>query len=185
MAFFDEAGVTDKPFVVKTWGKKGITPVIKSAGGWKNRTLMGMILFNTKNKETDNYIWIKKKSVKKEDILKMLQDLKKKQRGKYTILLWDGLAAHRAKIVQQFIQENLSWLEVHRFPAYAPELNPQEYEWSSLKRKDLGNYCPPTMEALEQKARRGLKRIKNDQNLLKGFLKKSGLFEGKELGEGQ
>jgi transposase len=146
---------------------------------------MGMILFNSENKKADNYIWIKKKAVKKEDILKMLVDLKKKHHHEKFILLLDGLAAHWAKIVRDFTQQNRQWLTVYRFPSYAPELNPQEYEWSSLKRKDLGNYSPPTMEDLEKKVHKGHRRMRRNQTLLKGFLKKSGLWSVKELGEEQ
>lgn len=135
-------------------------------------------------KKADALVWMQKKSVKKEAILRLLADLKKKYRRKNHpfILLWDGLPAHKAKAVQEFIAKNKDWLTVHRFPAYAPELNPQEYQWSSLKRKTLGNYCPPTMSALSQKARRGIQNMKNGMTL-KGFLKKSGLWTGKELGE--
>ena len=168
-----------------TWGKRGSTPVIKSAGGWKTRTLLGMILYKTKNRSADNYLWIKKKAVRKEDVLKMLVDLKKKHKYQKFILLWDGLAAHRAKIVKEFIESNKKWLAVYRFPAYAPELNPEEYQWSSLKRKDLGNYLPKDMPALEKKVRNGCRRMKRNQELLKGFLKKSRLWSAKELGEEQ
>ena len=170
---------------MKTWGEVGHTPIIKSASGWKNRTLLGMILFNSKNKWVDNYVWIKKTSAKKEDILKMLNDLKKRHDSEQFILLWDGLSTHKAKIVKDFIETNKKWLTVHRFPAYSPELNPQEYEWSSLKRKDLGNFLPKDMLALERKVRCGCNRMKRNQTILKGFLKKSGLWSVKELGEGQ
>jgi len=144
-----------------------------------------MILFTPRTKKTDNYVWIKKSTVKKEDILKMLEDLQKIYKRKKLIILWDGLAAHKALIVKDFIIKNASWLAVERFPAYAPELNPQEYQWSSLKRKYLGNYCPPTMEHLERKTRSGINKMKKDSKLLKGFLKKSELWSVKELGEGQ
>ena len=83
------------------------------------------------------------------------------------------------------IKQQVYWLSVHRFPAYAPELNPQEYQWSSLKRKDLGNYCPKHMTTLAQKVRRGIARTRKEPKTLKGFLKKSGLWNGKELGESQ
>ena len=146
-----------------------------------------MILFTPHQKQTDNYVWIRKSSVKKEDILAVLSDIKRKQGedNATLILLWDGLAAHKAKVVQAFVVANRNWLTVHRFPAYAPELNPQEYQWSSLKRKDLGNYCPETMDDLERRARNGIRRMRKDGALLKGFLKKSGLWRAKELGEGQ
>ena len=172
--------------MVTTWGKKGITPIIQSAGGWKNLTLIGMTTYEPEKQITDSLVWIQKKSVKQDSILRILSDMKKKYEhcGHPFILLWDGLPAHRARSVQDWIKRNTEWLNVHRFPAYAPELNPQEYAWSSLKRKTLGNYCPPTIWALAQKARRGMKRMK-ETSTLKGFLKKSGLWFGEELGEGQ
>ena len=144
-----------------------------------------MILFTLHTKKADNYFWVRKKSVKKEDILKMLKDLKSKYKYKKLVILWDGLATHKALVVKDFIEQNKKWLTVHRFPAYAPELNPQEYQWSSLKRKHLGNYCPKTMEHLERKTRNGLQKMKKNKSLLKGFLRKSGLWSIKELGEGQ
>ena len=79
--------------------------------------------------------------MRKEKLLSILGDLKHRCGRKHVVLLWDGLPAHKAKVVQTFIKENASWLTVHRFPAYSPELNPQEYLWSAVKRKDMGNYC--------------------------------------------
>jgi transposase len=37
------------------------------------------------------------------------------------------------------------WLVVERLPAYAPELNPVEGLWSSLKAVELANLCGPTL----------------------------------------
>lgn len=172
---------------MKTWGRIGVTPIVKSAGGWKNLSLLGMTTYAPYKHKTDSLVWVRKKSVKKDTVLRVLTDMKKRYagRGHPFILLWDGLPAHKAKVVQAFIEQNQSWLTAHRFPAYAPELNPQEYQWSSLKRKVLGNYCPDTLSALAQKARRGIQNMSKESSILRGFLKKSGLWTGKELGEGQ
>jgi len=185
--FFDESGVSDKPVVVSTWGRKGITPVILSSGGWKNLALLGLITYQPHTGRTTNLAWIRKGSVNKQTILRVLLDMKRKYEPlrKRFILLWDGLPVHRSKVVKTFIETNKSWLSLHRFPAYAPELNPQEYQWSALKRKDLGNYCPPTTAALAAKVRRGIGRMKNKSRMLKGFLLKSGLWNVKELSEHQ
>lgn len=146
-----------------------------------------MTTYTPWKKRVDTLLWIQKRSVKKETILHVLSDMKKKyaSSGHPFILLWDGLPAHKAIVVQTFILQNKYWLTAYRFPAYAPELNPQEYQWSSLKRKTLGNYCPITMRTLAQNARRGIQRMRKESSTLTGFLKKSGLWSGKELGEGQ
>ena len=166
---------------------KGVTPITVSAGGWKHLTLLGMITWDSKVKTTGNLAWVKHGSVNTETILGILEDMKKKYEHStsHFILVWDGLPPYRSKAVKDMIEANKNWLSVHRFPAYAPELNPQEYQWSPLKRKDLGNYCPPTMKDLALKVKKGLGRMKRSKSILKGFLVKSGLWLGKELGEGQ
>ena len=115
----------------------------------------------------------KQGSVNKRAILKFLRDLKKEMSGKKLLLFWDGLAAHRAKIVSEFIHENKKWLATERFPAYAPELNPVEYLWSSLK-KHAGN-GEPSIGGIKRQARKARRRLSNE-GLLKGFLRASRLY---------
>lgn len=182
---FDESGFADRPHTVRTWSIKGQTPVIRSRGGWKRITAAGMIVFRAKSKRASASAWLSKRGMRKEKVLSILRDLKRRWKRCHLILLWDGLPAHRAKVVQRFIKENHSWLTVHRFPAYAPELNPQEYLWSAVKRKDMGNYCPQSVPCLRGKVYRSLKARGTARSFLKGCLKASGLFSVKELGEGQ
>ena len=127
--------------------------------------------------------WLSKRGMRKERVISILEDLKKKYGKKRFVLMWDGLPAHQAKIVIRWIEDNDSWLRAFRFPAYAPELNPQEYEWSALKRKDMGNYCPLTTGRLRAKVYRSMRKRSKEQKFLRGCLKASGLFTAKELGE--
>jgi len=183
--FFDEAGFADRPHTVRTWGMRGHTPVIRSRGGWKRITAAGMIVFRTASKRASALAWLSKRGMRKEKVLTILRDLKRRFRRSRLVLLWDGLPAHRAKIVRRFIEENRRWLTVHRFPAYAPELNPQEFLWSAVKRKDMGNFCPKTVPSLRGKVYRSLKQRATAASFLKGCLKASGLLSVKELGESQ
>lgn len=163
---------------------RGTTPIIQSAGGWKRVNAAGMITFNTKTARTSTRAWIFKKGMRKERMLAILKELKKQYQGKHLVFLWDSLPAHKAKIVSRFVEENKTWLTTVRLPSYAPELNPQEYLWSATKRKDMGNYCAPTLRSLHTKVRRTLKRRSGEQCFLKGCIKGSGLFTARELGEG-
>jgi transposase len=144
-----------------------------------------MIVFHTKTKRVRSFAWLSKRSMRQEKILTILRDLKRRYARKHLVLFWDGLPAHRANRVRRHITENNSWLTVHRFPAYAPELNPQEYLWSAVKRKDMGNYCPQKPVQLTGKVYRSLRKRQNSSAFLKGCLKASRLFSAKELGEGQ
>lgn len=144
-----------------------------------------MITFNTKTKRAAALAWLSRRGMRKERLLTILGDLKRQYGRKRLVLLWDGLPAHKAMIVQKFILGNGSWLTVLRFPAYAPELNPQEYLWSAVKRKDMGNYCPRVTSNLRSKVYRSLKKRRHASPFLRGCLKASGLFNVKELGEYQ
>ena len=109
------------------------------------------------------------------DILQFLKELKINLNGKKLLLIWDGLPAHRAKIIQEYTSRERGWLRLERFPAYAPELNPIEYLWSAMKRKDIANHVPDGFTTLKRTIRRSGRRL-SDAHLLKGFLEASTLY---------
>lgn len=182
--FFDESGFSDRPHVVRTWGLKGQTPTIRSRGGWTTITAAGMVLFNPRTKRAGALAWVSKVTMTASGILHILRDLKRRYRTRGLILVWDGLAAHRAKRVQTFVAQNRAWLTVLPFPHYAPELNPQEYVWSATKRADLGSFCPHSSAHLHRVVRRSLTTRARAPAFLKGCLRGSGLWSARELGEG-
>lgn len=142
-----------------------------------------MIALNTKNLRTRAFAWTSKRGMRKEKALAILKDLKKRYQTRRLVLLWDGLPAHKARIVENFIMQNTPWLTVIRFPAYAPELNPQEYVWSGMKRADVGNSCFSSLQQLRSKVYRSLRTRSRNATFLRGCLKASGLFNARELGE--
>ena len=115
----------------------------------------------------------KRGSVNKRAVLKFIGELKRVMNRNRLLLFWDGLPAHRAKIVSQFVLGNRDWLRIERLPAYAPELNPVEYLWSALK-KQAGN-GEPNLSALSRHTRKARKRF-SDKKLLAGFLRASRLY---------
>lgn len=174
--FYDESGFSEKPPIRKTWGKRGKTPIIKSTGSWKSLSVTGIIATRANRHKPKAYFTIKKGSVRAPDTIRTLQHLMKCVRGGIA-LLWDGLPAHRAKIVKEFLLAHKNrFLMVERFPAYAPELNPQEYIWSASKGKDMANFCPSKDNNILAQTRKSLKRIQRRENVIQGALKKSGLF---------
>ena len=158
-----------------TWAKRGKTPCIRSAGGWKHRTVIGTVLCRPDGTRARLVFTVQKKAVRTRHCLRYLKKLKRHQRGRHLTLFMDGLPAHRAKVVQQWIRENQRWFTVHRFPAYAPEYNPAEYVWSATKTKDHAHRCAKNMRALEQRIRRGLTRV-SAAKILRGCLKASKLY---------
>jgi transposase len=67
-----------------------------------------------------------------------------------------------------------SWLTVYQLPAYAPELNPVEGVWSSLKRS-LANLTKQGIGQLTALIKTRLKRMQYRPGLIDGFLARTGL----------
>jgi transposase len=65
-------------------------------------------------------------------VIVFLQHLVRHIPGKL-LIVWDGLPAHRSKIVTEYVRSLNRRIHVERLPAYAPELNPVEYIWAYLK----------------------------------------------------
>lgn len=178
LGFLDETGFSDRPTVRKTWAPRGKTPVVTTAGGWKNRTLIGTIVTDPIGKNPPKfYGMIPQKSVHAEDCIRYLKHLKQHFKDKKLILLWDGLSAHTAKATQAHIASQKDWLTVVRTPTYAPEVNPPEYLWAAMKTKDLSNTASTNTSDLDAHIRRSVARVRASKTLLRGCLKASGLFK--------
>ncbi|MFE6134070.1 transposase [Streptomyces sp. NPDC056437] len=72
------------------------------------------------------------------------------------------------------------WLTLERLPAYAPELNPVELLWSSLKKRELANLADDHLanladDHLADATEQGIHRINNNPQLPWSFLTHTGL----------
>jgi transposase len=67
-----------------------------------------------------------------------LQHLRRAIPGKL-LVIWDGLPAHRSRLVREWMEAQEGDVVAARLPAYAPELNPVESIWAYLKQHELPN----------------------------------------------
>jgi transposase len=176
MAFEDESGISEKPVVRTTWSLKGQTPVIHSSGGWKNLTMAGVLLFTPKGNRPRIWFQLQAGAMNKSDFVRLLRYIKRMMKGKKLLLIWDGLPAHKAKEVTEYIKSQRHWLRVERYPAYAPELSPVEFIWSPMKQKDLAQIPPKGLAHLVRVIKHSFRRIKANSSLLTGALKKAGVL---------
>ena len=124
LGFLDETGFSDRPTVRRTWSKKEKTPVIPTAGGWKNRTVIGTIIASPLGNRPRFFCTIIPSAMRSPDIITYLKNLKRHIKGRRLILFWDGLCAHRSKSTSEYVKSRKSRLTTERTPAYAPEVNP-------------------------------------------------------------
>ena len=174
--FLDESGFSLKPNVRRTWAPRGQTPILTHCFNWQRAHAIGALACHPDGSACEVLLYVQEHPINKETILAYLPALKEHLQQP-VVLLWDGLPAHRSKDVAAFIAQNAEWLQVERFPGYAPELNPVEYLWSALKGKDLANFCPDATLALAERLQAGQERIGQDQEILYGFLVGSTLYE--------
>ena len=108
-------------------------------------------------------------------LIEVLAELRRFLGGEKATLLWDGLPAHRSRAMRAWLHTQRSWLVVERLPGYAPELNPTEGLWSSLKAVELANLVAPTLAEVIQQAHRGVERVRRTPHLAYSFLRHAGL----------
>ncbi|CAL9329051.1 hypothetical protein SUDANB6_00034 [Streptomyces sp. enrichment culture] len=90
------------------------------------------------------------------------------------VLVWNGLSAHRGRAMRAWVAEQ-DWLILERSPAYAPELNPVELLWSSLKKRELANLAGNHLADVADATGQGIHRIDTNPRLPWSFLADTGL----------
>ena len=92
------------------------------------------------------------------------------------VLLWDNGGPHRRVDVKPFLYENRKHLYTRRFPAYAPELNPDEQIWNVLKYQELSNWCPDTIEGMKARVKGVMSRLKRHPERIRNAMMHSALL---------
>ncbi|MFE2941424.1 transposase [Streptomyces sp. NPDC059255] len=106
-------------------------------------------------------------------LIEILEQVKAFYRGDSVILMWDGLSAHW-RVMRAWVAEQ-GWLTPERLPAYAPELNPVELLWSSLKKRELAHLVGDRLADVADATEQGIYRINHNQQLPWSFLHHTGL----------
>jgi transposase len=167
--FIDESGLSERPHRVRTWAPRGQTPVLQYTFNWKSLSAMaGITLWNF-------YFQLFPGSIKAPQVIKFLEQLQRHLRGRL-IIIWDGLPAHRSRLVREFIAAQRKKIHLEFLPAYAPELNPVEYIWGYCKQHELPNFCPKDFGQLNWAARQALRRMRRRKPLVESFWKQAELF---------
>jgi hypothetical protein len=166
----------------RTWGRRGITPVIRVRGGGtgrvsvaglacyrpghRSRLIYRLHCYRGRKGETKAFTWIEYRD--------LLIAAHRQLPGGIIVLIWDNLNVHLKAELRAFTSAQ-AWLQVFRLPAYAPDLNPVEGLWSVLKRGALANLAAASFGHLVQVIRHGLKKIQYQPALIEGCLAGTGL----------
>jgi len=147
---------------VKTWALRGHTPVLQYSFNWKQLSLIAGLSF------WRLYFRFFDGAIKAPQIVQFLKALKATIRSKL-LIIWDGLPAHRSRLVRQYVESLDGHIVLERLPAYAPELNPAEYVFGYAKQRELANLCVDTIAEVRRYAGRRLKSMQRRPRLITAF----------------
>jgi transposase len=114
---------------------KGHTPVIQFHFNWNYISVIAGLT------RTNCLFRLHEGSTRKEQVVEFLKALKAHLKQPL-LIIWDGLRAHRSRLVREYLDSLDGQIQIADLPPYAPDLNPVEYLWAWLKRLALANYCP-------------------------------------------
>jgi transposase len=142
---------------------------------WKKASMAAAICYGVRGGGAQLAFHVQPGNYDTDTHIQVLGELRRFLGGEKATLLWDGLPAHRSRAMRAWLHTQRSWLVVERLPGYAPELNPTEGLWSSLKAVELANLVAPTLAEVIQQAHRGVERVRRTPHLAYSFLRHAGL----------
>lgn len=172
MAFLDESGFMLTPTVRRTWAPRGHTPLLVHRYSHDKLSAISAVSVSPRRQRLGLYCHFHFTNISELEVVAFLRLLLRHLRG-HVVLLWDGGSIHRGAAVQQLLARHPR-LHVERFPAYAPELNPDEQVWNHFK-ATLANGCPLTLDALLDDLSGVARRARRSPALLRGFICESDL----------
>lgn len=168
--FIDETGFLMHPVVRRTWAPRGQTPVLRQrTRSHRKISAIGGISISPHRRRLGWYLHFHRDdSIRQEQVIAFLRHLLRHLRGP-VIVVWDRLGAHRGAQVRAYAAAQPR-LRLELLPAYAPELNPNEYGWSHLKYGTLANFCPHDLDELEAGVFVAAVGAQSQQALLRSFV---------------
>ncbi|MFH9821635.1 transposase [Streptomyces sp. NPDC017230] len=180
ICFEDEAGFTRRPPRARTWGRRGVTPVVTVSGRRSGRLSVAGLIAMRPGSRTRLCHRLRahpagkgiRRSMGERDFIALVDGAHQLVRAPI-VLVWDRLNTHVSRRMRELVAER-EWLTVFLLPAYSPDLNPVEGVWAHVKRS-LANLAVTALDQLEVLVRNRLKRLQYRPHTLNGFIAGTGL----------
>ncbi|MYS82065.1 IS630 family transposase [Streptomyces sp. SID5474] len=181
IVFEDEAGMSMTPPRARTWGRRGVTPVVRVCGGSCGRvSIAALTCYKPSERSRLIYrhrVHTRRKGERRSFAWTDYRDLAVRahlQLGGPIVLVRDNLNTHRAADLRKYAAEH-DWLTIRQLPSYAPDLNPVEGIRSLVRRGFTGNVGFTDADHLVRTIRHGLRHIQRRPRLIDACLAETGL----------
>jgi len=172
LVFVDESGLSNEPNVARTWAPKGSRPKLKHSAKQSKLSFISAVTM-----DAELFFSVYPHGITGAEVILFLDLLAR--RIPRMMLLWDNASIHRSEEVKEYLYMSRNEVETRRFPAYAPELNPDEYVLAHLKNRELANFCPENEEEMKLGLRKAIARMMREPEFIKRLMLGSPLFKGK------
>lgn len=163
--FWDESGFRADAVQGRTWGVKGMTPVVAVPG--KRQSISAASAVNAKG----GFWFATYKGGMNADLFVAMLEQIMRHRRRPLFLILDSLPAHKAKVVRDYVEATDGKLKLFFLPGYAPELNPDELVWSHMKRTGTAKRPLTSNELLQDRIEADLINIQKNKRLVRSFFK--------------
>lgn len=170
--FADESGFLLIPNVAKTWAPIGATPIHRHPYRRDKISVISGLSVSPQRQRLNLYYYLYYDNIGQEEVCLFLRHLLQHLRGEVIVLL-DNSSTHKGKPLEELRRRHVR-LHIEYFPAYAPELNPDEGVWCQAKR-ELANSCPKDIEELTADIMQSINEIRESQTKLLGCIEQSEL----------
>lgn len=173
LVFLDESGFFLTPTVRRTLAPRGRTPVLEAWDRRDKRSAISGISVSPITGRPNLHFDLLPHNIHGEDVVAFLKELHR-QLGPMTVI-WDRNQIHsKSRVVKAWLAEHPE-VVAEDFPGYVPDLNPDEGVWGWTKYGQLANLAAENVDWLDQHARTALIDAKYSPDLLRGFLRQTGL----------
>jgi transposase len=166
--FWDEFGFSFQEQPATTWARTGKRPIFRRVTK-ERRAVSTAVALTLSGKIYKRRF---EGSVKSENLVETLEHVQRQMPGKI-ILIWDRASIHLSKVTKKYLREHPEIL-IEELPAYAPQLNPEEYCHGNVK-QHLRNAGPASKEEIRSMLNRGFARLRRRPDLLLSFFHAAGL----------
>jgi transposase len=164
----DEFGFSFAELLATTWAPRGQRPILERIK--KERRLVSTAVgLSLSGKIYKRHF---KSSIKSPQVIRFLQHLLQFFPQGF-ILIWDRARIHTSALTRTFLTEHPEIQHEH-FPAYAPELNPEEYCHGNVKHQ-LRNATPSQTDEITRLLDNGFARIRRRPDLIHSFFHAAGI----------
>ena len=171
--FADESGFLLAPLVAKTWAPQGCTPIQRHRQARRDKiSVISGITVSPQRQRLGLYYLLYVDNIGQQEVCRFLRELLRHLRGAVMVLLDNSSTHHGAPLGD--LRRRHPRLHIEYFPAYAPELNPDEGVWSLAKR-ELANGCPLDVDQLMDDIIGSINRIRTSPDKLRGCIRQSDL----------